>query len=196
MPDDPLIAGLDIGTGSVKAMVFDLRGGVMSWSSVPTPTRRPRAGWAEHDPQELWSAAAEALREAVGELDEPERVASVAVASMAEAGVPLDAHGEPVADVIAWFDRRTVEQGRQLEEAVGADRLAEVAGLRPQPIYGLCKLMWLEQNEPDAYSRLRAWLNVADFVAFRLCGEQATDFSLATRTAALDLRELRWSEEL
>ncbi|MDP8932043.1 MAG: FGGY family carbohydrate kinase [Actinomycetota bacterium] len=196
MPDEPLIAGLDIGTGSIKAMVFDLRGGVVSSSSVPTPTRRPRTGWAEHDPQELWSAAAEALREAVGELDEPARVASVAVASMAEAGVPLDAHGEPVADVIAWFDRRTVEQGRQLEEAVGADRLAEVAGLRPQPIYGLCKLMWLEQNQPDAYSRMRAWLNVADFVAFRLCGEQATDFSLATRTAALDLRELRWSEEL
>ncbi|MDP8931399.1 MAG: FGGY family carbohydrate kinase [Actinomycetota bacterium] len=196
MSDDPLIAGLDVGTGSVKAMVFDPRGGVMSSSSVPTPTRRPRAGWAEHDPQELWSAAAEALREAVGQLDEPARVASVAVASMAEAGVPLDAHGEPVADVIAWFDRRSVEQGRQLEEAVGADRLAEVAGLRPQPIYGLCKLMWLEQNEPDAYSRMRAWLNVADFVAFRLCGEQATDFSLATRTAALDLRELCWSEEL
>lgn len=196
MSDEPLIAGLDVGTGSVKALVFDLRGHIVSSSAVPTPTRRPRPGWAEHDPGELWAAAAGALREAVGELDEPGRVTSVAVASMAEAGVPLDAHGKPVHDIIAWFDRRSAEQGRQLEEAVGADLLAEVAGLRPQPIYGLCKLMWLAQNEPDAYSRMRAWLNVADFIAYRLCGEQATDYSLATRTAALDLGALGWSDEL
>ncbi|MDQ4131096.1 MAG: FGGY family carbohydrate kinase, partial [Actinomycetota bacterium] len=196
MSDEPLIAGVDVGTGSVKALVFDLRGSVVSSSTVPTPMRRPRPGRAEHDPEELWAAAARALREAVDELEEPRRVASVAVASMAEAGVPLDAHGEPVHDIIAWFDRRSAEQGRHLEEAVGADLLAEVAGLRPQPIYGLCKLMWLEQNEPDAYSRMRAWLNVADFIAYRLCGEQATDYSLATRTAALDLGALHWSPEL
>ena len=60
----------------------------------------------------------------------------------------------------------------------------------------MCKLLWLRENEPEAYSRTATWLNVADFMAFRLCGVAATDFSLASRTLALDLHNLRWSDEL
>ncbi|HEX2026758.1 MAG TPA: FGGY family carbohydrate kinase [Nitriliruptorales bacterium] len=195
MVDEPAIAGLDIGTTNIKAVVFDPRGHPVSSAAVPTPTNTPRPGWTEHDPEELWDAAVQALRDAVRGAD-PRRVESVAVASMAEAGVPLDGSGRPVHDVIAWFDRRSTEQARHLEREVGADRLAEVTGLRLQPIYGLCKLMWLQQHQPDAFSRLRRWLHVADFIAYRLCGEQATDFSLATRTAALDLGALDWSQEL
>jgi xylulokinase len=65
-----------------------------------------------------------------------------------------------------------------------------------QPIFGLCKLLWLKENEPDAYSRTATWLNVADYMAFRLCGVAATDYSLASRTLALDLHNLRWADEL
>src|SRR5690606_15137577 len=50
--------------------------------------------------------------------------------------------------------------------------------------------------EPDTFQRIRRWLNVADYIAYRLCGQQATDFSLATRTMALDLRALTWSEAI
>jgi xylulokinase len=65
-----------------------------------------------------------------------------------------------------------------------------------QPIFGLCKLLWLNENEPEAFARTASWLNVADYVAFRLSGVAATDYSLASRTLALDLHRLRWAEDL
>ena len=115
---------------------------------------------------------------------------------MGEAAVPLDASGGPTGDIIAWFDGRARPQAERLGRAVGPDRFFGLTGLSLQPIFGLCKLLWLKENEPDAYSRTTSWLNVADYMAFRLCGVAATDFSLASRTLALDLQGLRWADGL
>jgi xylulokinase len=123
-------------------------------------------------------------------------VASIAVASVGEAAVALDSRGDPTGDIIAWFDGRARPQAGRLGRAVGQERLFGLTGLSLQPIFGLCKLLWLRENEPEAYSRTATWLNVADFMAFRLCGVAATDFSLASRTLALDLHNLRWSDEV
>jgi xylulokinase len=115
---------------------------------------------------------------------------------MGEAAVPLDSGGEPTHDIIAWFDGRAKPQAERLGRVAGQDRLFGLTGLSLQPIFGLCKLLWLKENEPDAYSRTATWLNVADYMAFRLCGVAATDYSLASRTLALDLHGLRWADEL
>ncbi len=123
-------------------------------------------------------------------------MASIAVASVGEAAVALDSRGDPTGDIIAWFDGRARPQAGRLGRAVGQERLFGLTGLSLQPIFGLCKLLWLRENEPEAYSRTATWLNVADFMAFRLCGVAATDFSLASRTLALDLHNLRWSDEV
>ncbi|MEX0658582.1 MAG: FGGY family carbohydrate kinase [Egibacteraceae bacterium] len=196
MTIEPLLAGVDVGTTSIKAAVYEPAGRAVAVAAVPTPVRLTPPGRTEHDAQALWDAAVAVLRDALGRVDSPDRVVSVAVASMAEAGVPLDESGTPTAPVIAWFDRRSDAQARRLADTLGADRLRAVTGVPPQPIYGICKLAWLAEHDQDAFTRTRAWLNVADYVAYRLCGHQATDLSLATRTGALDLRARRWSAEV
>lgn len=55
----------------------------------------------------------------------------------------------------------------------------------------MCKLLWLKENEPEAFGRTADWLNVADYTAFRLSSVAATDYSLASRALALDLHQLR-----
>jgi len=192
----PLLAGVDVGTTSVKAAVFDPAGRPVASAAVPTPTRSSAPGRAEYDPEALWQAAATALRRAVGSLPDADDVAGVAVASMAEAGVAIDRDGVPVAPIVAWYDRRSAAQGHRLVAAVGAERLRALTGLPPQPIYGICKIMWLAENAPEPFARAHTWLNVADYIAYRLSDERATDFSLATRTGALDLRARRWSGEV
>lgn len=196
MVDTPLVIGLDVGTTNVKAVAFDPAGRAVADDTTPTPTERPRSGRAEHDPEALWQAAARVVRGTTAVLSHPSRVAGLAVASVAEAGVGLDGHGRPVGPVIAWFDPRAEAQAAELEARVGTERLMRVTGLRPQPIYGLCKLLWLRDHEPDAFRRTAVWLNVADYLAYRLCGVRATDRSLASRTAAYDLDAGSWSEEV
>ena len=192
----PLLVGLDMGTTSVKAVIYECDGRTAAQASVPTKTHVPRPGWAYYEPDELWQGAVAALREAVAQIDRPERIAGIAVASMAEAGIPLDHAGKPTSECIAWFDRRTIPQAEWLGETLGEDHLFAVTGLSLQPIFSLCKMLWLKRNEPEVFGRTVRWLNVADFIAFKLSGVEATDWSLASRTLAFDLRKLNWDDEI
>jgi xylulokinase len=187
---------VDVGTTNIKAIIFDPCGRAVARASVPTPTRVPRPTWADYDPEELWLRTAKALSQATGNLDNPSRIASIAVASMAETAVPLDPEGRPTFDAVAWFDRRALPQAEWLDRTIGRDRLFAISGLSLQPIFGLCKLLWFKQNKPESFARTALWLNVADYIAYRLCGVPATDYSLASRILALNLRELRWDASL
>jgi xylulokinase len=188
--------GLDIGTTNIKAVIFDVAGRPVVQASVHTPTYYPQPTWAYYKAEELWQCTAQALRQAIRQLDDPRRIASVAVASMGEAAVPLDASDQPTYDVIAWFDQRTQPQVDWLDRTIGKDRLFDISGLSLQPIFGLGKLLWFKENQPEAFARTVRWLHMADYIAYRLCGVAATDYSLASRTLALNLRRLEWDTGL
>lgn len=192
----PLLVGLDMGSTNVKAIVFEPDGTIVAAASVPTLTHYPRPTWAYYKPDELWSRATEVLRRVTARIENPGRIAGVAVASVAEAGVPLDRHGEPTYDVIAWFDRRTIPQRDWLARHIGDEALFARTGLALQPIWGLCKILWIKENEPERWSRTVRWLNVADFIAYKLSGEAATDWSLASRMLAFDIRQREWATDI
>lgn len=192
----PLLAGLDIGTTNIKAVIFDPAGQVVAEASVSTPIHYPQPTWAYYDPAELWQAVVTVLRQATGQIEDAGRIVSVAVASAGEAAVPLDTQGRPTYDAIAWFDQRTQPQTEWLANTIGKERLFEISGLSLQPIFGLCKLLWIKENQPDAFAHTVRWLNLADYIAYKLCGVPATDYSLASRTLVLDLQKLQWHESL
>ncbi|MCB1990565.1 MAG: hypothetical protein KDG49_03820, partial [Geminicoccaceae bacterium] len=192
----PLLVGVDAGTTNTKAIIIDLAGCVVAEASEPTRIEHPRPEWAEYAAETLWEVAASAIRRAVNQLDDPDRIQGVAVASMAETGVPLDGSGAATGPAIAWFDKRARAELALIEERVGPDRLFEISGLAPEPIFGLCKLLWHKHHRPDSFARTVQWLNAADYLAWRLSGEMATDYSLASRTFALDLGTQRWSTEV
>ncbi len=194
--DLPLLLGLDIGSTNVKAVVYEPDGRSVARASIPTVTHYPRPTWAFFKPDELWSSAATVIRGVVAQIDDPRRIAGVAVASMAEAGVPLGSDGNPTYGAIAWFDRRTIPQRDWLGRQIGEDLLFARTGLSLQPIWSLCKLLWIKENEPEVWARSVRWLNIADFVAYKLSGEAATDWSLASRTLAFDIRRLTWDRDI
>jgi xylulokinase len=195
MQNDALLLGIDVGTTNCKALVFDAAGVQRAAASAPTPVSQPRPGWAEYDPEALWQTVVAVVRQALGQVD-PVRVLGVAVASMAEAGLLVGAAGQPLHPVIAWYDSRSDPQYRRWLAEFGEERFRPVAGNRPNPVFGVFKLQWLRDHAPEAYTAAARWLHVADYIAFRLCGVQATDYSLATRTMLFDLPRLRWSPEL
>jgi xylulokinase len=190
-----LLLGLDVGTTTVKAVVYRTPGIAVGACSLPTPTHIPRPGWAFYHPDELWQTVVATIRGALVDLPNPDEIASVAVTSIGESGVLLDAAGAATTDSIAWFDTRTRPQAMWLAERIGKDELFARSGLSLQPIFSLNKLLWHREHEPDAWERSVRWLMLADFIAYRLCGEAATDLSLASRTLMLDLRQKRWDEQ-
>lgn len=195
--DDRVVTiGIDVGTTNVKSAAFDVRGRTVAGASRRHVVANPQPGWAEYDPDALFTDVAATLREVVAELPEGSRVAGVAVSSMAETAVAIDAHGAALRPAIAWHDERTHEQAAWWRREVGEDVVAQISGLPIVPIFGIHKLMWVRDHEPDVFARIRSWLNVADYVAFRLCGKQATDYSLGSRVMAMDLATRTWSTTL
>ncbi len=189
-----LLLGLDVGTTSVKAVVYQTDGTAVGVASRPTPTHYPRPGWAYYRPEEIWQTVVGVIRGALASVHDPGEIAGVAVAAVGEAGVLLDASGQATADSIAWFDTRTRPQAEWLAERIGKDEMFARSGLSLQPIFSLNKILWHREHEPDAWRRSRRWLMLGDYVAHRLGGEQATDLSLASRTLMLNLREKAWDE--
>ena len=192
----PLLCGIDAGTTRIRALLFTPDGRLVAEGSRPTPVERPRPGWAEHDPEALWQATCGALREATARIDEPARIAGLAVASVGEAFVALDRAGRPTCPTIAWYDERPLGEVAWLERTVGRQPLHTLTGLAVDPTFSLCKLLWLKANQPDALARTVLWLNVCHYLAWRLTGVASADLTLASRSLALDLARRAWAVEL
>ena len=192
----PGLIGLDCGTQSFRALLVDAEGRTRALASRPTPTISVAAGQAEHDPEALWQTACELLAEIAQAAPSDMAIAGIACASMGEACVLLDAADRPIGRSITWFDRRTEPDAAALRSDIGAERIFAITGMPLDPTLTLCKLLWHRRTDPAGFARARRVLNLADYIAFRLSGEAATDRSLASRTLLLDIGTGDWSRDL
>ena len=196
MFEPPALIGVDLGTQTTRAVAFDRRGRRLAAASRPTTSIKRSETSADYDPDALLAAVEACLAEAKAALPRGAPVAGIAVASVGESCVLVDAAGRATAPALVWFDRRTQEAARAIEARFGRERLFAVTGHHADPTFGLCKMVWMRENWPDAFARAQVVLNIADWIAFRLTGVAATDLTLASRTLALDLGERRWSSEI
>jgi xylulokinase len=194
--DHDLVLGLDVGTTNLKCLALDDTGAIIAQESEPTPRSHPRPDWTDFEPDPLWEAACRTIRAVVSRLEHREAVKGIAVSSLAESVVPIDSQGQFLAPAIAWFDPRTVPEYEWIRDRIGYETLFKVSWLNPDPMFGLCKILWVKNHNPTAFHKVRHWLHLADYVAFRLCGVPATDPSLACRTLAYDLNRRIWSTEI
>lgn len=188
-----MLLGLDIGTSSIKAVLYHPdQGRVVKSSFRATPVIYPQTGWSEHDPHLLWEAVVECIREVVP----GQAITALAISSMAETGLLIDRNGQPVSSIIAWYDRRSESQAAWIEENINSERLFSITGQRVSPSFGLTKILWLKQNQPDAFRQAAHWLPTPTYILWRLSGQMAVDYTIAARTLAFDQRTLTWSKEL
>jgi sugar (pentulose or hexulose) kinase len=127
-----------LGSTNVKAAIYTPEGRAVALATRPAVTHYPKPTWAYYEPEELWALAVQVLCEVTAQIDDPRRIAGISVASMGEAGVPLDNDGNPTYHTIAWFDRRTIRQAEWLREAIGEDELFAITGISLQAIFSLC----------------------------------------------------------
>ena len=196
MPQKDLVLGLDVGTTNIKCLAVDSDGRIVAQGSEPTPRSHPRSGWTDFEPGPIWDSACQAIRAVVAQLEQRDAIKGIAVSSLAESVVPVDSQGQPLAPAIAWFDLRTTAEYEWICSRVGYETLFKISGLNPDPMFGLCKILWVKNHNRAAFEKACCWLHLADYMAFRLCGVPATDPSLACRTLAYDVHRRAWSSEI
>lgn len=192
------LMGVDVGTTGVKAVVFNAGGEMLGQGYREYPLIHPGPpGWVELDSERIWQATKDAIREAVAKAGSGDPVEAIAISSMGETAVPLDADGQPLMNAIANLDTRATEQARQLEQTLGQQRVFSLTGHPIHPMYTVPKLMWLKDNRPEVFGQLWKFLCAQDFTAFRLgAKDPAIDWSLASRTMGFDVVGKRWCGEV
>ena len=123
-------------------------------------------------------------------------VASIGFSGQMHGAVLLDEGGNVVRPALIWCDARTEKQCRELTRALGLQRLIQLTSNPTLPNFTLTKVLWVRENEPDQWKRVRYLLLPKDYVRFRLTGERATDMADASGTLLLDVSRRRWSSEL
>lgn len=194
----PLLVGVDVGTTGAKATVVEAGGRILAEHAASYEVLTPRPLWAEQWPQ-VWL---EGLGEAVlGALEasgaDPAAVAALTVSSLyGGSGIPVDADLEPVRPCLIWMDRRARTQTERVRREVDLDRLVAITGNGVDSYYGFTKILWLMENEPEAWERIRWLLPPNAWLIQRLTGELAVDHSAAGNIGGVyDIRCHGWSEE-
>ncbi len=199
-----LIAGLDVGTSSVRSVVFDKQGRSVAVSSRTQRTRTPRPGWVEQDPEELFRLSVQTLRDT---LRRRPGVRALGVTNQRESLVAVDARtGRALSPVVVWQDTRTEELARALGEGGWAERVWDQGGLPLTTYPSAPKMLWLLRHLPAvrrAASRERLLLGTVDtWILYRLMDGSrrsapwVTDATNASRTLLYDLDLRAWSPSL
>ncbi|SNT55309.1 Sugar (pentulose or hexulose) kinase [Asanoa hainanensis] len=193
-----LVAGVDLGTTDTKAVLTRPDGETVAFARGATTWSHKPDGRLETTGAALANDVLRTLEKAVAEAEQrkgPVNVTGIGIAGLAESGVILDAHGNETSPVIAWFD----ERGNEELTAQGPTFVEEFprrTGLPFGTQWSLPKLLWMRKNgiHLDHASR---WLNMPEYVAYALTGEQVSEPSLASRTGLLDQATGRpWAEAL
>jgi xylulokinase len=190
--------GIDVGTGGTRAVIIDGRGSVVSSASEDhQPFASPQIGWAEQDPADWWRACGIAVSQALQQCRlAGEQIACVGLSGQMHGAVLLDEHGKVVRPALIWCDVRTEKQAGELTSQIGTERLRELTCNRALPNFTLTKCLWVRENEPENWSRVRSLMLPKDYVRFRLTGERATDVADASGTLLLDVAHRQWSKEM
>ena len=199
----PLIAqmayllGIDLGTSSVKCLLMREDGHVLAVAEREYPIEMPRPGYAEQDPERWWLMTVEAIREILAAAAvKADSIRAIGLSGQMHGTVCLGAGGAVLRPAIIWPDRRTVAQCREIHMRVGLEKLARIAGSGVFPGFMCASLLWLKQNEPKTWDRLRHVVFPKDYVRLRLTGEVATEATDASGGVLIDIQRRHWSAEI
>ena len=192
------VLGLDVGTGGSRATIVEADGTVTATAAEPHAAfDSPRTGWAEQNPADWWRASQAAVRAVLAAAGTaPRDVRAVGLSGQMHGAVLLDEAGAVVRPAVIWCDQRTAAQCRRLTDEVGTARLIELAGNPAVTGFTLPKLLWVRDEEPARWARVRTVLLPKDYVRWRLTGERATDAADASGTLLFDVTRRRWSSAL
>ncbi len=192
-----MIIAHDLGTTGDKASLHEDDGTLVTAVTARYGTHFAAGGVAEQDPEDWWDAVVEATAALLAHDAAAGRpVTAVSFSGQMMGAVFLDADHRPVHPAIIWADTRSSAQCDRLADAIGRERGYLITGHQLNPTYSASKIMWLAENRPDVYARVRHICLAKDFVVHRLTGRLVTDPSDASSTNAFDQLRGEWSDEI
>ncbi|MGN1123152.1 MAG: xylulokinase [Eubacterium sp.] len=187
--------GIDLGTSSCKILLVDEQGAIVNSVTEEYPIYFPSPAWSEQNPVDWWNACISGIEKLISSVDKS-LVAGIGTAGQMHGLVVLDENDEVIRPAILWNDARTAKQVDYLNEAVGKDKLSKYTANIAFAGFTAPKLLWMRENEPQLFQKISKIMLPKDYIVYRLTGVHSTDYSDASGTLLLDVKNKQWSDEM
>ncbi|HEY4384312.1 MAG TPA: FGGY-family carbohydrate kinase [Ktedonobacteraceae bacterium] len=177
MAKHDLVMGIDAGTGSLRAGIFDLHGHPLGFAERSYETHYPNPGWAEQHPADWWDALVGAVRECLSISGaSSEQVIGLAIDAPCNI-LLIDQDGTPLTESLIWMDLRGAEQARRLTAT--QDPVLRYCGGDVPAEWPLPKMLWLKEQKPALWEQAAAIVEQMSWLTYRLTGTWATPLNSA-----------------
>lgn len=194
------LIGTDIGTSGAKSVLMDTNGQLMAQALVEYDVLTPKHLWAEQWAQVWLKAAKQTIQQVVEKSGvDASDIKGVGISALyGGAGVPVDENGEEVRPTLIWMDRRAEEQVEWVKNNIDLKKLSDITGNDVvDPYYGYTKILWIKDNEPENWQRIKEFLPPDTFIVKDLTGVTAVNYSAAGNIGGVyDINRGVWSDEM
>ena len=187
--------GIDLGTSAVKLLLVEKNGSIVREVLKEYPCDYPHPGWSEQDPEVWIKETFEGVRQLIEGLD-PQLVRGIGTAGQMHGLVALDENDAVLRPAILWNDGRTGKETAYLNEVIGKNVLSDCTGNIAFAGFTAPKILWMRDNEPELFARIRKVMLPKDYLNYKLTGVFSTDVSDASGTLFFDVANKCWSEKM
>ena len=187
--------GVDLGTSAVKLLLMRGDGKIEKIVSKEYDLSFPHPGWSEQNPADWWNQSLAGLKELTAECDKSQ-VAGISFGGQMHGLVTLDADDNVIRPAILWNDGRTGKETDYLNNVIGKDKLSEYTANIAFAGFTAPKILWMQENEPQAWAKVAKIMLPKDYLAYKLSGSFCTDYSDASGMLLLDVKNRCWSKEM
>jgi xylulokinase len=186
------LAGIDLGTTTLKVGIFNLNGREIISLSQEYPLEYPAQGLVENDVEKYWEKILGVLAKTLNAID-PSNLIAISVSSQAETIVPVDDKGKPLSKAIVWIDHRTKEEADEISSEFDPDELFKITG-QPycDPTWPATKIRWFKKNSRDVFVRTYKFMLIEDYIAFRFTGKIFGERTLYSSSYYYDINKYEY----
>ncbi|MCL6588637.1 MAG: xylulokinase [Firmicutes bacterium] len=191
------LLGIDIGTSGTKTLLIDESGRIVSSATDSYPLSTPKPLWAEQNPGDWWHATISTIRNVLIESKvDPAEIKAIGLTGQMHGAVFLDERNQVIRPSILWCDQRTEAECNWITEVIGKEKVVELTSNPVLTGFTAGKIIWLRNNEPENFAKVRKVLLPKDYIRFKLTGEFASDVSDASGTSLFNVKERKWADEM
>ena len=187
----PYILGIDIGTGSTKAVAVDFSGAAFYTSQCFYPTQHPKPGYSEQDPELIYKAFITCINEVINKLDA--QPTGISLSSVMHSIIPVNANGQPIFPMITWADARSAYIADRIRTDPAGEQIYKATGTPVFAMSPLSKIIWIKERAPGIFEKTHKFISIKEFIWFRLFDDFQVDHSVACGMGLVDIHSLKWS---
>lgn len=190
------LLGIDFGGGASKATLIDTDGNIVAENTVEYPTLHPENGACEQNPDDWINALCKNTKDLfVKSGIMPNDILMIAIDSATHTSLVCDKDFNPIRNAIHWTDTRSRKQANKLYDELG-EEIFKKTFHKPDTIWTLPQLLWLKDNEPENFDKIRYIFFEKDYIRYFLTEVFCTDYIEAQGSMLFDCNKMQWDKKL